>query len=93
MIQRVNMREYSMYLDPVQTLFLVVAFLYDTTVHGEVNIMGLQYAPNIPSQFKITLDSEIRLVSKLAKEYHNSVSKNQKWLPKICFKSALVSCL
>ena len=47
MIQRVNMREYSMYLDSVQTLFLVVAFLYDTTVHGEVNIMGLQYAPNI----------------------------------------------
>ena len=53
MIQRVNMREYSMYLDPVQTLFLVVAFLYDTTVHGEVNIMGPQYAPKIPPSSKL----------------------------------------
>jgi hypothetical protein len=52
MIQRVNMREYSMYLDPVQTLFLVVAFLYDTTLHGEVNISH---------QFKINLEYEITL--------------------------------
>ena len=56
MIQRVNMREYSMYLDPVQTLFLVVAFLYDTTVHGEVNIMGSsmpQTYPLVQNYFRI----------------------------------------
>ena len=82
-----------MYLDPVQTLFLVVAFLYDTTLHGGINIMGPQYAPNIPPSSKLLQNLRLNQFAvdklKLAEEYHSSVSKNQKCLLKICSKSAL----